>query len=114
MNAQQQIPGRRVVEERRGEGEHHVKLASVSRAGQIGRIPGERSVKNEHVVRAEIVGKGRAQLGDGAARRRGENPQSHRARAGGTGNCVGTIGELGEEGRPGQRSKLRGIVSLFS
>ena len=81
MKVQDQIPGRRVVKERRGKGEHIVKLTGVSRAGQIPRCQVHRPVKHERVVRGEVLGEGRAQLGDGAAGRRGVNPQSERARA---------------------------------
>ena len=81
LKVQHQIPGRRVVEEGRGEGEHIVKLPGISRAGQILRCHVHRPVKHERVVRAEIVGESRAHSRDGTRRGRGANLQSKQARA---------------------------------
>src|SRR4029079_2483821 len=92
-----------------GKREHHVKLTGVSWAGQVPCCPVQRPAKNQGVVRTDVLGEGRAQPGDRAGRCRGVNSQSHRARAGGTRNRVGTPGELGEERWSRESAELGGI-----
>ena len=78
---QYQISRRGIVEERSGEREPHVKLTDVSWAGPVPCCPGQRPAKNQGVVRTNVLGEGRAQLGDGAGRCRVLNQQRHQARA---------------------------------
>jgi hypothetical protein len=75
---EQQIPGTRIIAERRGKRRHDVKLPGVARTRQIGGGPGARPAKDERVVRADVVGEGAAQPGDRPGRRRGENLVVHR------------------------------------
>jgi hypothetical protein len=61
LKVQDQITGRRVVKEGRREGENIVKTAGYFQDRANSRCQNQRPVKHERVVRAEVLGEGRAQ-----------------------------------------------------